>query len=111
MNWDYVLTEEAKKDFKKMDGTQKQIVLAMLEKLRINPLPKFKGGYGIPLGNDTTTGNLSTYLKLKARGFGIRIVYELIEEDGISKVIVIGIREDKKVYKQAVKRIRQQKAD
>ena len=87
-----------------MDGTQKQIVLAMLEKLRINPLPKFKGGYGIPLGNDTTTGNLSTYLKLKARGFGIRIVYELIEEDGISKVIVIGMTYNRSIYRKQNRR-------
>ena len=36
---------------------------------------------------------------------------DVYKRQGISKVIVIGMREDKKVYKQAVKRIRQQKAD
>lgn len=104
--WDYFLLDEAKKDFQKLDGSQKKVVLAMLEKLRLNPLPKYKGGYGIPLGNDVTTGNLSGLLKLKARGFGIRIVYELIEQEGISQVIVIGMREEKEVYRAAVKRIK-----
>ena len=103
--WEYILTREASKDFSRLDGSQKKVALAMLEKLRVNPLPNIKGGYGIPLGNDTTTGNLAGLLKLKARGFGIRIVYELIEEDELSKVIVIGMREDKEVYKSAVKRI------
>ncbi len=106
MQWDYTLIDEAKADFKKLDGSQKRIALAMMEKLRINPLPNFKGGYGTPLGNDSVTGNLSNYLKLKARGSGIRIVYRLYEEDGLSKIIIIGMREDKKVYKEAVKRIK-----
>lgn len=104
--WDYLLLSDAKNDFIKLDGSQKKVVLAMLEKLRVNPLPKHKGGYGIPLGNDVTTGNLSRLLKLKARGFGIRIVYELIEVEGISQVIVIGMREEKEVYSTASKRIK-----
>ena len=52
------------------------------------------------------TGNLTGLLKLKARGFGIRIVYELIEEKNRSEVIVIGMREDKEVYKLAINRKR-----
>lgn len=102
--WDYSLIEAAQKDFQKLDGSQKKIVVKMLEKLRENPLPKSQGGYGTPLSNDTTTGNLSGLFKLKARGFGIRIVYELIEVENHSVVIVIGMREDKEVYKTATKR-------
>lgn len=78
----------------------------MLEKLTENPLPKNSGGYGIPLGNDSTTGDLSDLLKLKARGSGIRIVYQLIEIESHSEVIVIGFREDKELYKIAAKRLR-----
>lgn len=104
--WDFSLIVEAQKDFQKLDGSQKKIVVKMLEKLRENPLPKIRGGYGTPLGNDTSTGNLSGLLKLKARGFGIRIVYELIEVENHSVVIVIGMREDKEVYKIAAKRKR-----
>lgn len=102
--WDYQLIKDAEQDFKKLDGSQKKIVVKMLEKLIENPLPRNRGGYGTPLGSDVTTGNLTGLLKLKARGFGIRIVYELIEEKNRSEVIVIGMREDKEVYKLATKR-------
>ena len=102
--WDFSLIKEAQKDFQKLDDSQKRIVVKMLEKLKENPLPKSRGGYGTPLGNDTTTGNLSGLFKLKARGVGIRLVYELIEVENRSVVIVIGMREDKEVYKTATKR-------
>lgn len=104
--WDYILMDEAKKDFKQLDGSQKKVALAMLEKLRENPLPKYRGGYGSPLGNDASVGNLTGFLKLKARGAGIRIIYELIESKELSQVIVIGMREEKKVYQTAAKRTR-----
>lgn len=106
MAWDYLLTKDAENDFKKLDGSQKKFVLAMLEKLRINPLPKSRGGYGTPLGNDSETDNLAGLLKLKARGIGIRVVYRLIEKDEVSHVIVIGMREEKEVYKKAAKRVK-----
>lgn len=103
--WDFVMGEEAQNDFKNLDGSQKKITISMLEKLKMNPLPNYRGGYGTPLGNDHSAGNLTNLLKIKARGAGIRIVYQLIEEEGISKIIVIGLREEKEVYKTAVKRI------
>lgn len=102
--WEYSLLKDAQIDFQKLDGSQKKVVIKMLEKLRENPLPKSRGGYGTPLGNDTTSGNLSGLFKLKARGFGIRIVYELVEVENRSEVIVIGMREEKEVYKTAYKR-------
>ena len=108
--WIYELSDDAKADFSKFDGSQKKYILALLKKLEENPLPRQNGGYGHPLGNNNETGNLSGYLKLKARGCGIRIVYRLIIEDQLSKVIVIGMREDKDVYKTAVKRIQKEKA-
>ena len=104
--WRYVLIPEAIKDFKKLDGSQKKVALAMLEKLEVNPLPKALGGYGALLGNDIESGDLTGFLKLKARGAGLRIVYKLEEYEGYSKVIVIGVREDKSVYKNAVRRIK-----
>lgn len=107
--WKYTLIEEAKRDFKKLDGSQRKVALAMLNKLIENPLPNYEGGYGVPLGNHLDTGNLSGFLKLKSRGSGIRIVYELVKEDNLSQVIVIGMREEKEVYKIATKRIKNQK--
>ncbi len=105
--WSYKLSVEAKEDYRKLDGSQKKYALALLKKLEENPLPRLKGGYGHPLGNDDQTGNLTGYFKLKARGCGIRLVYKLIEQDCMSHVIVIGMREDKDVYKIASKRINQ----
>ena len=102
--WEVSLKKEAEKDFRQLDGSQKKIVVKMLEKLVENPLPKNRGGYGTPLGNDSTTGDLSGLLKLKARGSGIRIVYKLIEVENRSEVIVIGMREKKEGYKTAAKR-------
>lgn len=60
--WDYTLMKDALIDFQKLDGSQKLIVIKMLEKLRENPLPKNRVGYGHPLGNDAKTGNLSGLL-------------------------------------------------
>ena len=78
----------------------------MLEKLRINPLPKSRDGYGTPLGNDSETGNLAGLLKLKARGIGIRVVYRLIEKDEVSHVIAIGMREEKKFIRKQQKELK-----
>lgn len=55
-------------------------------------------------GND-----LSGYLKIKLRGAGLRIVYQLIRQGDDMLVIVIGAREDEEVYETAQKRITRHK--
>ena len=62
-----------------------------------------EGGYGKPLGN-RTGNNLTNLLKIKFRNLGIRVVYKMIQIDGIMKIIVISARTDEQVYKEAGKR-------
>lgn len=103
--WEYRLIPAAAKDFASLDGSQRKIVVKALDKLISNPLPKSEGGFGSPLGNKGGT-DLSGFLKIKLRGAELRIVYDLAYQDGIAYVIIIGVREDEKVYKDAERRIR-----
>lgn len=105
-DWNVVFSNYAIDDFSELDGSQKNIALKMINKLRSNPLSIDDGGYGHPLGNKTHTGNLTGLYKLKSRGSGIRIVYQLIKEAYESKIIIIGMREDNEVYKEAVRRLK-----
>ena len=99
MTWNIEFLEEAKKDLKKLDhSVQLQVV-----KVRKNPLPTDKGGYGKPLGNKNGI-NLTNFLKIKFRNLGIRVVYKLEYVDDIMKIIVISARTDEAVYKEAAKR-------
>ena len=42
---------DALKDIKRLDGFQRKIVLKAIEKIRTNPLPQNKGGFGKALTN------------------------------------------------------------
>lgn len=46
---------DAVKDIKRLDGSQRKIVLKAIEKIRANPLPQNEGGFGKPLGNKAGT--------------------------------------------------------
>ncbi|MEO8174789.1 MAG: hypothetical protein ABI581_16955, partial [Sediminibacterium sp.] len=70
-----------------------------------NPLPDYEGGYGKPLSNNDTT-KLAGYYKIKLLKLGIRVVYSLIKEDEIMKIVFISVRDDEAVYKLADKRIK-----
>jgi mRNA interferase RelE/StbE len=59
---------------------------------------------GKPLGNHSTM-RLSGYMKIKLLNQGLRIVYKLVREYGVMRIIVISIRDDEQVYKIAQKRI------
>ncbi len=80
------------------------MVYKALDKLVVNPLPVDKGGYGKRLGHVGNT-NLTGLMKIKLRGAGLRIVYDLVEIDGIAYVIIVGAREDSEVYEEARKRM------
>lgn len=104
MSWDVKYLPEALSDLRKLDGSQKLLIRKAIQKVCQNPLPENEGGYGKLLGNKNNT-NLSGFLKVKLRGVGLRIVYQLIRHDSDMLVIVIGAREDDKVYEIAHKRI------
>lgn len=104
MSWDVKYLPEALEDLRKLDGSQKLLIRKAIQKLCQNPLPENEGGYGKFLGNKNNT-NLSDFLKVKLRGAGLRIVYQLIRYDNDVLVVVIGAREDNEVYEIAQKRI------
>ncbi|MDO4280265.1 MAG: type II toxin-antitoxin system RelE/ParE family toxin [Peptococcaceae bacterium] len=103
MSWEVVFFPEAEADLAKLDGSQKIAVVKAIEKVRTNPLPMQEGGYGKPLGNKHGH-NLSGLLKIKLRGPGIRIVYQLVRTETKMIVVVIGMRADQEVYELASKR-------
>lgn len=104
MNWSVELTDEAKKDLRDLDNSQREPVLKAIKKVSKNPLPVSEGGYGKPLGNKSNI-NLTGCFKIKLLKLGIRIVYKLIRENGIMKIIVISVREDETVYQIAIDRV------
>ena len=104
MSWNVKYLPEALDDFRKLDGSQKILVRKAIQKVCQNPLPETEGGYRKLLGNKSST-NLTGFLKIKLRGAGLRIVYQLIRQGDYMLVIVIGVREDEEVYEIAQKRI------
>lgn len=105
MTWSIEYFKEAKKDLIKLDHAQRVQVLKAIEKVSENPLPKHEGGYGKPLGNNSAT-KLTGYYKIKLLKLGIRVVYGLVKEGEIMKMVVISVRTDEAVYKLADKRIK-----
>ena len=63
-----------------------------------------EGGYGKWLGNKGAS-KLSGFLKIKLRGAGLRIVYQLVRNANRMVLVVIGVREDDAVYEIAHHRI------
>lgn len=105
MNWKVTYLPEVLEDFRKLDGSQKLLVRKAIDKVSQNPLPENEGGYGKPLGYHQTL-NLSGFLKIKLRGAGLRIVYQLIRQDGAMLLVITGAREDDEVYELAESRIK-----
>ncbi|MDD4494973.1 MAG: type II toxin-antitoxin system RelE/ParE family toxin [Eubacteriales bacterium] len=89
---------------KKLDYSQQVRVLKAIEKVSENPLPQSEGGLGKPLGNRNSS-KLGGYLKIKLKKLGLRIVYRLVMDAGVMKIIVISARADDEVYTTAKKRI------
>ena len=101
--WQVEYTEEAVKDVGAFDSSVREQVYKAIYKVSQNPLPKSEGGYGIPLGNKHGK-NLTGLYKIKLLKLGIRVVYRIIRDGGIMKIIVIAARADDEVYKIAVRR-------
>ena len=106
MNWKLRFLPEVKKDFRKLDGSQKQRVSKAIDRTLQNPLPRSEGGYGIELGHKGGI-NLAKCLEIKLRGEGLRVIYKLIHTETEMLVIIVGVREDEKVYNDAQERITQ----
>lgn len=102
--WKVEYLREALEDIKKLDSSQRMQVVKAVNKVAVNPLPQTEGGYGKLLGNKGGT-NLVGYCKIKLLKLGLRVVYTLVRENSIMKVIVVSARADDEVYILAQKRI------
>lgn len=101
MTWEIRITDEAKKDYSKIEGSIRKQVLAGIVKVSKAPLPSPKG-YGKPLGNKNGN-NLTGFFKIKYRGIGIRVVYALVVDKVVMNIIVISQRDDNYCYNLAAK--------
>lgn len=102
-SWEVELLDDAKKDLKELDNSTRIRVIKALRRIAENPLPQSEGGYGKPLGKKSGT-DLTGFMKVKLRSDGIRIVYALKRHEGRMIVVVIGMRSDNEVYREAQKR-------
>ena len=98
------MTEAAKQDFTKLDGSVRPQVLRAMYKTSNNPLPQSEGGYGVELRNRNGI-DLTGCLKLKIKKAGVRIVYTLERTAKSMNIVIIGMRADMEVYKEAAKRL------
>lgn len=106
MIWKAKYYPQAIEDIKRLDGSQKKLVMNAIEKIKKNPLSIFEGGYGKPLGNKAGL-DLSKCYKVKLKQNGIRIIYYLIKQETTIQIVIIGFRDDMQVYKQAAKRVKE----
>ncbi len=92
----YNIKYEAKveNDLKKIDQSLRIQIFKKIEKISINPEIW-----------DNLTWNLVWYKKVYVNSKKIRIVYKIIDDKIEILIIVIGKRENEKVYKDAFKRI------
>ena len=104
--FEVVFIEEAKKDYKKLDGSIKKFVDVALAKMEER---------ADELGEDLTSKhglNLIGCRKIKFRKAGIRLVYRIVGDKAeIAEIIMVGKREDNEVYQEAYKRLQELKRD
>lgn len=103
MEWTVEYIKEAQKDLRKLDPHVRKLILKAIDKTAERPLPPPEGT-GKPLGNHASS-RLSGFYKIKLKNLGYRIVYNLVREGSVMKIIIISVRDDEEVYKEAERRI------
>ncbi len=90
-----------KEDIKKLRFNQKsrRQLKKKIEMIAKNPFPKSLGGLGEPL-----RGKLKNLLKFRFNKH-YRVVYQLILEDDKMNILIVGLRADGEVYRQAETRL------
>lgn len=104
--WKVEYLRESLEDIKRLDHSQRLQVVKAINKVAVNPLPQAEGGYGKQLSNKSGT-NLAGYCKIKLLRLGLRIVYKVVRENNIMKIVVVSTRADDEVYILTQKRIEQ----
>lgn len=94
MTYKLLFKREAEKEWRKLDSTiRDQFKKKLLERM-INPhVPSAK------------LSNMANCYKIKLRGVGYRLVYEVRDNELVISVVAVGKRERNFVYKSAIKRI------
>lgn len=82
--WEIKYLPEAQEDLDKLDKSMRTQVLKGILKVAQNPISIYKGGYGKPLG-----GKLAGLFKIKFKSIGIRVVYELYDNNGVMNIIIV----------------------
>ena len=96
--------KEAQRDLKNLNPYIQKIILKAIAKTAERPLPP-PDGIGKPLGNHSDS-KLNGYYKIKLRDLGYRVVYQLVRENETMRIIIISVRNDDIVYKEASRRIK-----
>ena len=91
MTWTIRYLPEALQDLRALDSSRRARVLKAIEKVSLNPLPNSEGGYGKPLGNRQHS-RLAGYLKNKLLKDGLRVVYGLVRDKEVMKIVIISDR-------------------
>ncbi|MCH4890163.1 type II toxin-antitoxin system mRNA interferase toxin, RelE/StbE family [Acidaminobacter sp. JC074] len=101
MSFHIIYHEKFGKDIKKLKLSYIQLsrLKRKIEQIALNPYPKEYGGLG-----ESLKGNLNGLLKFKFDK-NYRVVYQLVKENDLMKVIIIGLRKDNQVYNDAEKRL------
>lgn len=102
--WKVEYLKESLEDIERLDQSQRLQVVKAIAKVAVNPLPQAEGGYGKSLSNKVDT-HLAGYCKIKLLKQGLRVVYKVVRENSIMKIIVVSARSDNQVYLLAQKRI------
>ena len=103
MKWTVEYIKEAQKDLRKLDPYVRKLVLKAIDKTAERPLPP-PDGIGKPLGNHASS-KLSGFYKIKLKNLGYRVVYDWVREGSVMKIVIISVRDDEAVYKEAERRI------
>lgn len=103
MGWNIEFIKAAQRDLKRLDPYVRKLIVKAINRTAERPLPP-PDGIGKPLGNHASS-KLSGYYKIKLKNLGYRVIYQLIMDGNIMRIIVISIRDDETVYKEAERRI------
>ena len=103
MKWTVEYIKEAQKDLRRLDPYVRKLVLKAIDKTAERPLPP-PDGIGKPLGNHASS-KLSGFYKIKLNNLGYRVVYDLVREGSVMEIIIISVRDDETVYKEAERRV------
>lgn len=96
MTYSIKVHEDFERDLKKLDQSIQDQLHKKLLKIIENPhIPK-----------NRLHGDLSTCYKIKLLKAGVRLIYQVIDDEVVILLVTVGKRADLEVYDEAVKRVK-----